>query len=322
MKKLIILFLSLLTLSACSNNGSDNVITKSGTVEAREVTVSAKVGGTLEKLLKAEGDLIKKGDTVAILDTKITELQFEKSLAALSAAKDKLTLMVKGARKEDLIQAKENLKQAKLSYGLAAKEFKRAKNLLREKSIPQNKFDDIKTKYEIATSRLKQSEIALRKIKNLFRPEEIQQAKANVKAAEAQLEILKQNLKDAVITSPENGIISKIYYKEGENVLPFGSIFKVENLAKPKIKIYIPETQLGKIKPGQEAEIFSDSFKEKYFRGKVTYISPKAEFTPKTIQTKEERVKLVFEVKIVAENPNLELKSGMPVDVKLELKSK
>ncbi len=318
MKKIIVLLLFLFFYS-CAEDNSDNVIKKSGNVEAVEITVSAKTGGTLIQLLKDEGDIVKKGDTVAVLDTKITELEYSKAKALVQAAKAKLKLMKKGSRKEDLLAAKENVKQAKANFELAKKEFERAENLLKEKSLPPNKFDEVNAKFKIAKARYEQAKSMFAKVKNPFRAEETEQAEANLKAAEAQLKILEQHLNDAVITSPTDGVISEVYFRVGETVAPYGNVFEVVNLAEPEIKIYVPETQLGKIKLGQKAEIFSDSFKEKTFSGRVVYISPKAEFTPKTIQTKEERVKLVFEVKIKAENKNLELKTGMPVDVEIKL---
>ncbi len=320
MKKIILLLALVFTAAACSSSDSENTIKKSGIVEAKEITATAKVGGTLEKLLKKEGEKVSKGDTVAILDSKITRLQLEKAKAMLRIAEAKLSLLKKGARKEDLRKVEENLKQAQISFDLAKKEFKRARNLLKDKSIPQSKFDEAKSKFELAKSRLNQAKSEYRKIKKLFRPEEIEQAKASVDASKAEIEILKENLNNSVILSPADGIISNIFYDEGETVIPYGNVFEVENLAKPEIRIYVSETELGKVKVGQKAKISCDSFEEKSFDGVVTYISPIAEFTPKTIQTEEERVKLVFEIKIEADNPKYELKSGMPVDVLLQLK--
>jgi len=317
--KIVYLFLIGFLLSACSGANSNRVLEKSGVVENQEIIVSAETGGKLIRLLKDEGDVVRKGDTVAILDKETLELKLKQAEANLEATEAKLRLMKKGARKEDIDAAQGNVKQARAAYELAEKEFKRAEELLRNKSLSLDRYDKIKSEFEIAKARLSVAKSQLAKAKRPFRREEIRQAEAALHAAKAQVELLKKNVKDAVLVSPIDGTITKVFYKQGELVAPFGSVFSVDNLKQVEVRIYIPETQLGKVKVGQKVEIFSDSFSGKNFEGKVVFVSPKAEFTPKTIQTKEERVKLVYEVKIVAKNPDGELKTGMPVDVKIRL---
>jgi HlyD family secretion protein len=155
------------------------------------------------------------------------------------------------------------------------------------------------------------------KMKNYARPEEIKQAEAKLNQSIASAGLIKKNINDSYIISPLNGIVVKKYFEVGETVSPMSSLVKISDLTNVELYIYVTELELGKIKLGQKAEVSVDAFKDKKFEGRVTYISPEAEFTPKNIQTKDERTKLVFAIKIELPNPNFELKSGMPADARI-----
>jgi len=157
------------------------------------------------------------------------------------------------------------------------------------------------------------------KVKKIFRPEEIEQAKGNVKKAKASVDLLKKSIHDSYVTSPLSGFIVKKFVEVGETVTPMSSLFKVSNLSTVDLVIYVSEVELGKIKLGQKAEVSIDTYPDRKYEGKVTYISPEAEFTPKNVQTKDERTKLVFAVKITVDNKNFDLKPGMPADAKIYL---
>ena len=133
------------------------------------------------------------------------------------------------------------------------------------------------------------------------------------------MDLIQQNIDDCTIKSPVTGIVSKKYSETGEYVTPGSSVLKISDLKTVNLFIYITEPELGKVKLGQIAEVSIDSYKDKIYKGEIIYISPEAEFTPKSIQTKEERTKLVYAVKIRIPNSELDLKSGMPADAKLIL---
>jgi HlyD family secretion protein len=156
-------------------------------------------------------------------------------------------------------------------------------------------------------------------VKKIFRPEEIEQAKANLKKAKASADLLKKNIRDSYVISPLNGFVVKKFVEVGETVSPMSSLVKISNLSSVNLIIYVSEAELGKIKLGQKAEMTIDTFPGKKYEGKVTYISPEAEFTPKNIQTQDERTKLVFAVKIEIPNKNYDIKPGMPADAKIIL---
>lgn len=150
------------------------------------------------------------------------------------------------------------------------------------------------------------------------RPEQIRVAEAQVKQAESAWQLLQTQKEKMTITSPADGVVAQKVIEKGEIVLPGGSLLKIVNLETVTLKVFIPETQIGQLKLGSPARVMVDSYPERRFSGRVTFISPQAEFTPKDIQTKEERAKTVFAVKITLNNPEGILKPGMPADATID----
>lgn len=304
----------ILLLFGCNNN-NDKFITESGTIEATEVVISSQVSGKVIKIMKDEGDKVSTSDTILIIDKETLTLQLKQAIANRDIAKAQYDLLIKGARKEDIKQAEESLKQAEANFILAKNDKDRMENLYQSNSINKRQYEEALTRYEVALAQLNSAKANYNKIRNFARPEEIAQAKSNYEKAAASVELIKKNIRDCFVTSPINGFIVKKFVEVGETVSMMSSLVKVADLSNVKISIYVSETDLGKIKLGQKAKVTVDSFKDKTFEGSVIYISPEAEFTPKNIQTKDERSKLVYEVKIKVQNPNFELKAGMPADV-------
>ena len=289
----------------------------SGTIEATEVVLSSQVAGKIEKILKDEGAAITKGDTLILLDTESLDLQFKQAAALRDVAKAQYDLLLKGARKEDVQQAAEGLNQAEANYNLAKTDKERMENLFKSQSVTKKQLDDAIARFDIAQAQLNSAKESLTKIKNIARPEEIAQGKANYEKTEAALAIIAKSIRDCYVTSPISGFIVKQFAEEGESVVLMSSLIKVADLSNVEMSIYVSETDLGKVKLNQKVEVTVDSFADKKYEGKVIYISPTAEFTPKTIQTKDERTKLVFKVKVKINNPNFELKAGMPADARI-----
>jgi len=314
----IILF-TIMVFQSCGNNGDENTIEAQGNIEAINIVVSSKVNGEVLHIIKDEGEKVNAGDTVMIIDPEVYELRLAEAAAALQQAEAKYNLLKKGARKEDLKQSEETLKQAQIYLELAEKDKERMTNLYESKSITEKQYDDAVAKYEIALAKFSSAEQHNKKMKNFARPEELQQAEANLNRAIAGLDLIKKNIRDCYVTSPSNGFIVKKFVEKGETVGAMSSLFQVADLTTVELVIYIPETKLGMVKFGQTAEITTDTYPDKIYKGKISFISPEAEFTPKNIQTKEERTKLVFKVKVKVNNPDFELKDGMPADVIIKL---
>ncbi len=319
MRNSAILSLLLLFLIGCGNNGDGNKIELSGTVETTDIIISSQVAGEVIKIFKDDGNAINSGDTLMIIDPETYNIQLQQAKARRDLAKAQYALLKKGARIEDIEQAQSALKQAQANFNSAKADYERFKNLYVNQSITKKQFDDAETRLTIAEAQLKSAKENLKKIENIARPEEIEQARAGYEAAEANVKLLQKRVNDCYVLSPLEGRVIKNFVEPGENATPQSSLTKLSNLSEVEVVVYIQETDLGKVKLGQKAEIYSDSYENKAYEGKVTYISPEAEFTPKNIQTKEERTKLVYKVKLTVPNPDLELKSGMPVDAEIIL---
>jgi HlyD family secretion protein len=309
----------LLMFNGCGNNADKTTIEAQGNIKAINIVVSSKVNGEVINIIKDEGEKVNEKDTVIIIDPEVYELRLAEATAILQQAEAKYNLLKKGARKEDLKQSEESLKQAQINLNLANKDKERMTNLHASKSITEKQFEDAIASYEIALAKFNSAEQHNKKMKNFARPEELQQAEANLNRALASVNLIKKNLRDCYVTSPSNGFIVKKFVEKGESVAAMSSLFQVANLNTVELVIYIPETKLGMVKLGQIAEITTDTYSDEIYEGRISFISPEAEFTPKNIQTKEERTKLVFKVKIKVDNVRLELKDGMPADVVIRL---
>ena len=320
MKKILLTVSAVLfsLISGCNSN-DEGSIKASGNIEATNIVVSSQVSGKIIQILKDEGTRINKGDTVITIDTETYEFKLAEANASLEYAEAQYQLLRKGARDEDINQAEENFKQAQIAFDMAEKDKGRMENLYNSKSITKKQYDDAVANYDIALAKLNSSKENLQKVKNLSRPEELRQAEANLNKTKANLNLIRKNLNDCYVTTPSSGFITKKFVEQGETVGTMSSLFQVADLSSVELVIYIPETELGKIKLNQNADIKVDTYPEKTFKGIVVYISPQAEFTPKNIQTEEERTKLVFAVKIKIENPDFELKDGMPADAVINL---
>jgi len=305
---------AVLSLVGCSNNNDGKMIEASGNIEATNVIVSSKVTGEIVSLNRDEGDLVKEGDTILVIDNELLNLQLDQAEASLKGAEAQHEQLKNGARQEDIKQAEEALKQAEANYSVALKDRDRMQTLFSGGTVTQKQLDDAVARYDINNAQLKTAKENLHKVKNFARPEEIKQSQANLDRLAAGVRILQKNIRDSYVKSPVNGIIVKNFIEKGETVTQLSSLVKVSDLKKVELVIYVSEEELGKVRLGQHTDVKVDTYENRTFHGKVTFISPEAEFTPKNIQTKDERTKLVFAVKIEIENPGMELKPGMPAD--------
>ncbi len=315
----LILTISVLTLIGCSNGNDKSKIEATGNIETVNVTISSKTAGEIKKIKYDEGDKVSVGDTIFFIDNESIMLQLKQAEAGRVVAEAQFGLLKKGARIEDKKQAEMMLLQADASLKQAKNDFDRMQNLYTSKSVTKKQFEDAQTRLDITQAQYNASKENYDKVKNFARPEELRQAEAKLNQMVATEDLIKKSFRDSYITSPINGIIVKKYFEKGESVSPMSSLVNISDLSKVNLYIYVTEEELGKVKLGQNADVYTDSFKEKPYKGKVIYISPEAEFTPKNIQTKDERTKLVYKVKIEIPNPNFELKSGMPADAVINL---
>lgn len=316
---LLLIFFLLLIIKGCKSNEDQNQIAVTGNIETVNVIVSSKVSGEIISIFKDEGDKVTVGDTLLIIDPTIYQIKLREVEALLLSAEAQYELVRNGARKEDIQQAEQLLRQSEVNLQTAQNDKARFENLYQTKSISKKQYEDAMAKYEVALAQYNSAKENYSKIKNISRPEELKQVKANVERLKANVDLIKKNLNDCYVTSPINGIVVKRFIEIGETVTNLSSLIKISDLSQVELMVYVNEKDLPKIKLGQLVEVTVDAFPTKKFDGKIIYISPEAEFTPKNIQTKEERTKLVFAVKVKIDNPDYELKAGIPADAVIKL---
>lgn len=235
----------------------------SGTVEATEVALAFRVAGVLAKRPVDEGQRVKAGELVAVLDDRE------------AAAR--------------LAQARAAVRSASANHWNLADQAKRSETLFEGGAVSQEQRDRDVTAANVAQA-------------------ELRQAEAEERAARVAYD-------DARLYSPIDGVVTRTHVEVGETVAAGRPVATLTDLNKPWVRVYVPETAIGRVRLGSSADISVDSFPDRVFKGRVTYIASQAEFTPKNVQTQEERVKLVFAIDVTAENPDGRLNPGMPADV-------
>ena len=297
----------------------------SGTIEATQANLAFQVSGRVVNVAVREGHVVTKNQLLAELDP--AELQSRKdqaeaNLDRLIKTREQLTThlsIYKNTLPADVARAEANLASAKDIMEDARKNYRRYEQLFTQGVVTEKERDAVKLSYDNAKSRFDDGEAVLRQAKsNLKKIEatekEIEAANSQSKQAKAALEQADIQLRYARLLAPFNGIITSRNVEPGEVVTTGREVLSMADLSIVDLKIFVDETEIAKVKPGQDVDIKVDTFPNKTYKGKVTFISPEGEFTPKIIQTKKERVKLVYLVKVSIPNPDLELKTGMPAD--------
>ncbi len=272
--------------------------------------------------------------------------------AELNVAQTRLKELQTGSRPQEIEEARAGVDQAQSELRKAMLDWERAQRLYASQTISKREWDAAKAAFETAKARHERARENYELIKEGPRKETIEQAQSQVAQAKAALRLaeatrlkveeLKQELKtaraqvrvaradlaladtligEARLYAPISGVVLSKNMERGEIALPGSSILTVGDLRRVWLRAYVNETDLGRIKVGQPAEIFTDTYPDKPYLGRLAYISSQSEFTPKQIQTKKERVKLVYRIKIDIENPLMELKSGMPADARIIMKN-
>jgi HlyD family secretion protein len=303
-----------LQLAGCGTNSRGNELRATGTIEATESSIAAQVPGRIIKMKFEEGALVKEGDTLAEIDHSALAQQVNEAKAAYEMAKQQYDLLMNGARSEDLRVAEEGVKQAEANFNLAQLSFDRTRRLFAEHSVSQAQMDQVQAQYDIASAQLKSAQQNLEKMQHFARPEEIRSAAAQVEQARAALDYARINFNRSYITSPIDGTVLEKLLEVGDYANVGTPVYTVSDLRFMKMTVYVSEVKLAMIRLGDSAKVVLDGMPNHPFEGKVIYISPTAEFTPKNVETKEDRVKLVFAVKIGIANPDNYLKAGLPAD--------
>jgi HlyD family secretion protein len=311
----LLLFPAAVLLPACSPRSPSSLIRATGHVEATEVRVATKIGGRLDALTLEEGDRLERGQTIAQIDTVDLQLALDAAAAERARAAAELALLEAGYRKEEIAEAEAQVEQARAELANAELRLARLQGLLDAGSGTAQGRDDAVAAREVAAARRAAAGERLRKLRAGFRREEIDAARARVGAADARIAQLRQQIGDATVTAPVGGIVTEKVAEEGELLAAGELLAVVTDLGDAWLTIYVAEPDLGRIRIGQPARVVTDGGEER--TGRVSFVATQAEFTPKNVQTRDERVKLVYEVKVALDNADGLFKPGMPATAEL-----
>ena len=297
----------LLIISGCKTEKVKSFF-GTGTIEATEIRLSGKIPGEIDSLAVDEGYMVKKGQLIALIDVEQTMLQKAVVKSGLAEIDWSGKVMVR-----ELDMAKETLTQSNLALTDVERNYQRILSLYNDKAATKEQLDKIQTEKDIARSRLDAAKKNLETIKTKVASLEATRDKTN-----KNIDLLDYQISQGTVTSPVDGVVIEKFTERGENVPAGTPIVSVADLSKVWLTIYLGETDLGKVKIGGDAYVKVDSYPDRKFPGKITWISPKAEFTPKNVQTRDSREDLVYAAKITLDNPEGVFKIGMPAEAYIE----
>jgi len=290
MKKILILIMTVASLYSCSDDSSKS--DAYGNFEATEIYVSSEVNGKAVKLLFNEGDTFTNNAVLCVIDSTNFVLQRNQLFAKRAAA-------LKGIKQAEL-----SVDVLKTQMTVLQKEYKRVNKMLKQQSATQKQFDDIDGQVKILDGRIKSADA------------QVQSAKAELAVLDAQISIINDQISKCTIKAPVSGTVLQKFREQGELVMAGKPIYKIADLTNVYLRAYISGSQLSQIKIGQKVTVLfdKDAKTNTSVQGVISWISSTAEFTPKIIQTKQERVDLVYAIKVKVKN-NGEIKIGMPGEV-------
>jgi HlyD family secretion protein len=296
----------------------DGATTASGTVEVTEADLGFRTGGRIAVVTVEEGDEVAAGDTLARLESAELAAALSAAEAAAEGARARLAEAEAGPRREERAQLASAVRIAEQRYEEARRDRERAGNLYEGGAISRQQRDAAFTAADVAEQTLAQAREALQLATEGTRPEQIAGARAAVQQAEAQGARARAALEDAVVIAPFAGRVTVKHREPGEVVGPGVPVVTLQNPDDRWVRIYVREDRIGTVQVGQAARITSDTYGDRAYEGVVSVIGTEAEFTPRNVQTQEERTRLVYPVKVrITGDPGFELKPGVPADVEL-----
>jgi HlyD family secretion protein len=291
----------------------------SGTVEATEGQLAFQAAGRILEVSAREGDRVSAGQRLASLDLSELEARRAQLVAQLRAARAGLAELQSGFREEEIAQGRAGLRAAEAQVGDAERDLERVRLLHEGGAVSAEALEKSELAVSLRRIQVDERREAVRLLESGPRPERVEAQAARVAAAEAGIHVLDATLSFATITAPFDGVVTVRHREPGETAPPGAPVLTLMNPDDRWVRIYVQEDRIGRITLGQRATITSDSYPDRTHEGRVTFIASEAEFTPKNVQTPEERVKLVYAVKVqVVGDPGFELKPGMPADVRLD----
>jgi len=288
-----------------------------GNVDIRQVQTAFFSTGRIQSMPVTEGDAVRKGQLIAELDSVRYETAVARAEAQLAMQEQVVARLHAGSRPEEIAEAQARVQAADAVLADAERRLTRLETLAGDEYISRQQLDDARTAADTARANLE----ALRQVQSLAeqgpRKEDIAAAEALLQADQAALALARQELADTRLYAPADGIIQNRILEPGDMASPQQPVYTLALNNPVWVRAYVPEPDLGQISEGMAAEVTTDSFPDRIYRGWVGHISPTAEFTPKQVQTTDLRTRLVYQVRVFVDNPENELRLGMPATVRI-----
>lgn len=298
---------------------ADGLVRVSGNIEVTDVDVGFRIPGRVRERMVSEGMLVARGQVVARLDIDDLAQEVRLKEAERKAADATLRELLAGSRSQEIEVARATVARAQAEADRLGLDFERGSALYSREAISAREYEGAKAADEVARARLAEAREVLLLVEEGPRKETIEQARARLDQARQALELAKIRSGYGTIVSPLAGVVLSENVEAGGYVASGTPVVTVGDLSNVWLRAYIEETDLGRVKVGQAASVTTDTYPDKAYSGRVTFIAPQAEFTPKNVQTQKERVKLVYRIKVDIPNPEMELKPGMPADAAIRV---
>tara|TARA_R110001592_G_scaffold278735_2_gene546046 strand:- start:3722 stop:4753 length:1032 start_codon:yes stop_codon:yes gene_type:complete len=301
-------------------NGSDeSTLHLYGNVDIREAQLAFNSSEHVFEIRVQEGDRVTKGQLLARLHTELLDAQLAEAEAALRAQQQTLAKLEAGSRPEEIRKGQAEFNATRATAKATSDSYNRIARLLEKKMASPEDVEKAYSLADVAKAQMEASKQALALLQAGPRKEDIAVARAQLAATEARLELAQQQLENSNLYAPADGIIRKRILEPGDMAFPQTPVLTLAFIDPVWVRAYLPEPMMGRVALGAKALISTDSYPDKTYEGWVGYISPSAEFTPKSVQTPELRTRLVYSVRIYACNPQEEMRLGMPATVTIEL---
>ncbi|MCW8919625.1 MAG: efflux RND transporter periplasmic adaptor subunit [Gammaproteobacteria bacterium] len=298
---------------------AEGPLAASGTIEVTEVRIGFRLPGTLTQRPVNEGESVAAGTLIATLDSRELHARLREAEAGTRVAQAALAELESGFRTEEVAQAEAAVREAAVQAQNLEAQAARSRALFAEGGISQEHLDRDLAAASGAEARHQSARERWQLLRRGPREEQIAAARARLEQTEAAVETLRITLSEMSAHSPIPGVVTRVHAEVGETLAALRPVATLADLSRPRLRVYIPERRIGEVRLGAPAEVAVDGWPARRFPGHVSFVSSQAEFTPKNVQTLEERVKLVFAVDVQLENSEGILKPGMPADVWIDV---
>ena len=321
MQRVIVILVLLIALAGGAwwyfhRDSGNNELVLYGNIDFRQLALAFNGSERVAEVLVEEGAQVKKGQILARLDTSRLVPQVAQAEAQAASQRANLARLRNGSRPEEIAQSRANLESARAEAVNARAQFERQNALAPKAAVSQQALDEARSAAAVADAKVVANQKALDLLAVGSRIEDIQEAEAQLHAAEANVALLHQQLADAELKAPADAIVQSRLIEPGEMASPTRAAFSLATISPKWVRAYVSETQLGMLRPGMKANVTVDSLPGRTIPGWIGFISSVAEFTPKSVQTEELRTSLVYEVRVFVDDPDNALRLGMPATVR------